>query len=133
MSLSFNFEFAPGLPPPVSKWSGFPKYNFIGGHNDAEHVPVEQLIGAATAVLKREGSSLATYGLNSGPLGYRPLREFLVRKLRWHAGISCEADEILITSGSTQGLSLVNSLLVGKGDTILVEQETYGIPAPKGR
>ena len=40
--------------------------------------------------------------------------------------LACAADEILITSGSTQGLALVNSLLVGKGDTILVEQETYG-------
>jgi 2-aminoadipate transaminase len=125
MSLSFNFAFAPGLPAPVSKWSGFPKYNFIGGHNDAEHVPVEQLIAAAAAVLAREGSSLATYGLNSGPLGYRPLREFLVRKLSWHAGITCEADEILITSGSLQGLDLVNSLLLAPGDTVLVEEDCY--------
>src|SRR5262245_33713316 len=125
MSLSFGFEFAPGLPAPVSKWSGFPKYNFIGGHNDAAQVPVEQLIAAATAVLAREGSSLATYGLNSGPLGYRPLREFLVRKLKWQAGIACEADEILITSGSLQGLDLVNSLLLSAGDTVLVEQDCY--------
>jgi 2-aminoadipate transaminase len=125
MSLSFNFEFAPGLPAPVSKWRGFPRYNFIGGHNDAEHVPVEQLIAAATTVLAREGSSLATYGLNSGPLGYRPLREFLARKLRWHAGITCEADDILITSGSLQGLDLVNSLLLAPGDTVLVEEDCY--------
>src|SRR5215510_4662894 len=89
MSSSFDFAFAPGLPAPVNKWSGFPKYNFVGGHNDAEQVPVAQLIAAATAVLTREGSSLATYGLNSGPLGYRPLREFLVRKLRRQADIAC--------------------------------------------
>jgi len=125
MSSSFDFAFAPGLPAPVNKWSGFPKYNFIGGHNDAERVPVAQLIAAATAVLTREGSSLATYGLNSGPLGYRPLREFLVRKLRWHAGIACDADEILITSGSLQGLDLVNALLLAPGDTVLVEEDCY--------
>jgi 2-aminoadipate transaminase len=35
-------------------------------------------------------------------------------------------DEILITSGSMQGLDLVNSLLLAKGDTVLIEQETYG-------
>jgi 2-aminoadipate transaminase len=123
--MSVSFDFAPGLPVPVKKWGGFPKYNFIGGHNDAERVPVDALIAAATSVLKREGSSLATYGLNSGPLGYRPLREFLVRKLKWHAGIACEADEILITSGSLQGLDLVNSLLLSAGDTVLVEQDCY--------
>jgi 2-aminoadipate transaminase len=125
MSVKFEFDFAPGLPAPASKWNGFPKYNFIGGHNDAEQVPVDTLIAAATSVLKREGSSLATYGLNSGPLGYRPLREFLARKLKWHAGIVCQPDEILITSGSLQGLDLVNSLLLSPGDTVLVERDCY--------
>ncbi len=117
---------APGTPPPAVKWNGFPKYNFVGGHNDAKNVPVQALIDAATAVLKREGATLATYGLNSGPLGYRPLREFLSGKLKSHAGIDCSADEILITSGSLQGLDLVNTLLLAKGDTILIEKETYG-------
>jgi len=77
-------------------------------------------------VLKREGTTLATYGLNSGPLGYKPLREFLSTKLKSHAGIECAADEILITSGSLQGLDLINTLLLAKGDTVLIEQETYG-------
>src|SRR6185295_18472657 len=75
---------------------------------------------------RREGPTLATYGLNSGPLGYRPLREFLAKKLKTQAGIECAPDEILITSGSLQGLDLVNTLLLGKGDTILIEKETYG-------
>ena len=117
---------APGTPPPAVKWNGFPKYNFVGGHNDAKNVPVDALIEAAAAVLRREGPTLATYGLNSGPLGYRPLREFLATKLKGHAGIACSPDEILITSGSLQGLDLVNTLLLGKGDTILIEKETYG-------
>jgi 2-aminoadipate transaminase len=128
MTAPFDFAplLAPGTPPPAVKWNGFPKYNFVGGHNDPKHVPVQALLDAATTVLKREGVTLATYGLNSGPLGYRPLREFLSGKLKGHAGITCSADEILITSGSMQGLELVNSLLVAKGDTILIEQETYG-------
>jgi 2-aminoadipate transaminase len=123
------FDFAPllaaGLPPPAVKWNGFPKYNFIGGHNDAEHVPVERLTAAATAVLTREGATLATYGLNSGPLGYRPLREFLAAKLKRDAGIACASDEILITSGSLQAIDLVNGLLLARGDTVLIEQESY--------
>ena len=116
---------APGLPAPAVKYAGFPKYNFVGGHNDPEHVPVDDLVGAATAVLAREGRTLATYGLESGPLGYRPLREFLVTKLKRDAGISCTADEILITSGSLQGIELINGLLLARGDTVLVEQVTY--------
>jgi 2-aminoadipate transaminase len=116
---------APGLPAPAVKFAGFPKYNFVGGHNDADHVPVDHLVAAATAVLAREGRTLATYGLESGPLGYRALRQFLVAKLARDAGISCTADEILITSGSLQGIELVNGLLLSRGDTVMVEQVTY--------
>lgn len=124
-----SFDFTPvlaqGLPPPAVKWPGFPKYNFVGGNNDADQVPVDRLVAASNAVLTREGATLATYGLNSGPLGYRPLREFLVGKLKRDAGIICTADEILITSGSLQGLDLVNGLLLSPGDTVLIEQECY--------
>ncbi len=124
-----SFDFAsllrPGLPPPAPKWTGSPRFNFTGGNNDAEHVPVEALMAAAAAVLAREGRTLATYGLESGPLGYRPLREFLADKLARTAGISCTADEVLITSGSLQALDLVNGALLAPGDTVLIEQESY--------
>ncbi len=58
---------APGLPAPAVKWNGFPRYNFVGGHNDAEQVPVADLIAAATSVLGREGRTLASYGLGKRP------------------------------------------------------------------
>jgi 2-aminoadipate transaminase len=124
-SFDYTSLLAPGLPAPAVKYTGLPKYNFVGGHNDAEQVPVDDLVAAVTAVLAREGRTLATYGLDSGPLGYRPLREFLVAKLERDAGISCGADEILITSGSLQGIELINGLLLSRGDTVLVEQVTY--------
>src|SRR6516165_8725421 len=124
-SLDFTHLFAPGLPPPAAKWAGFAKYNFVGGHNDADQVPLDALLKAANDVLAREGRTLATYGLASGPLGYRALREFLARKLERTAGISCDADEILITSGSLQALDLVNGILLARGDTVIIEQATY--------
>ena len=124
-----TFDFVPllrpGLPPPATKWTGLARYSFVGGNNDAEQVPVDGLIAAATAVLAREGTTLATYGLDSGPLGYLPLRAFLVEKLKRTAGISCTADEVLITSGSLQALDLVNGALLVPGDTVLIEQASY--------
>jgi 2-aminoadipate transaminase len=117
---------APNLPPAAAKFNGWPKYNFVGGHNDAAQVPVEALIAAMTAVLLREGTTLSTYGLNSGPLGYLPLRGFLSTKLKGHAGITCTPDEILITSGSLQAMDLINSTLLARGDTVLLEQDNYG-------
>ncbi len=117
---------APNLPPPAARWTGFPRYNFVGGHNDPEHLPLEALVAAANAVLQREGRTLATYGLESGPLGYRPLRAFLARKLHAHAGIACTPEEILVASGSLQAIDLVNALLLARGDTVLIEQASYG-------
>src|SRR5580704_8064705 len=124
---AFDFTplLAPGLPAPALKWNGFAKYNFTGGHNDADQVPLDALVRAANDVLTREGRNLATYGLASGPQGYRPLREFLAQKLKRTAGISCTADEILITSGSLQALDLVNGILLARGDTIITETATY--------
>src|SRR3977135_2682335 len=101
-----SFDFAPllpaGLPPAAARWTGLAKYSFVGGNNDPDQVPVDGLIDAVNAVMKREGRTLATYGLASGPQGYRPLREFLTTKLRPDAAIECAADEILIVSRSLQ-------------------------------
>ena len=111
-----SFDFAPllsaGLPPAAARWTGLAKYSFVGGNNDPDQVPVDGLVEAAKAVLTREGRTLATYGLASGPQGYRPLREFLVGKLKRDADIACSADEILIVSGSLQALDLVNATLL---------------------
>src|SRR5246127_5137413 len=127
--MTATFDFAPllpaGLPAPAARWTGLAKYSFIGGNNDPDQGPVEGLIDAVNAVLKREGKTLATYGLASGPQGYRPLREFLSAKLKRDAGISATVDDIMIVSGSLQALDLVNQTLLARGDTVIVEQETY--------
>ncbi len=126
---SGSFDFAPllptGLPPPAVRWTGRVKYDFTGGNNDPDRLPLDGLIAAADAVLRREGRSLSTYGLNSGPQGYLALREFLVGKLKGDASIDCKAEDILITSGSLQAIDLVNGALLARGDTVIIEQECY--------
>ena len=127
--MTATFDFTPllpaGLPQPVAKWTGLARFSFVGGNNDPEQVPVDELIAAVDAVLRREGRSLATYGLAHGPQGYLPLREFLAAKLKRDAGIVCTADDIMIVSGSLQALDLVNHTLLSRGDTVIVEQESY--------
>ncbi|HJP21890.1 MAG TPA: PLP-dependent aminotransferase family protein [Alphaproteobacteria bacterium] len=126
MSFDFSAFLKSDLPPAAQRWSAFPEYNFVGGHNHADGVPAADLATAAQQVLSREGSTLATYWLESGPQGYRPLREFVAAKLKSRASLACSADEILITSGSLQALDLVNALLIEAGDTVIVEAATYG-------
>lgn len=118
--------FVPGASPPAPKWSGFPQYNFIGGHNDPDSIPSRDLSNAAAAVLEREGPTLATYRMQSGPLGYLPLRQFISRRVRDYARIECSPQDVLVTSGSGQGLDLVFDILLQPGDTVIIEQHSYG-------
>jgi 2-aminoadipate transaminase len=123
--IEFDRLFARDLPPPAASWKGFPRYNFIGGHNDPSIVPVDALIASAERVLRREGRRLATYNLGDGPLGHAGLRGFVAGKLSSMRGIRGSADDVLITTGSLQGLDLVNEVLLEPGDTVLMEQFTY--------
>ncbi|HZL31979.1 MAG TPA: PLP-dependent aminotransferase family protein [Pseudolabrys sp.] len=125
MAFDFGPLFPAGTPAPAAKWIGSPKFNFTGGNNDPDAVPLDGLMSAAQSVLAREGRTLATYGLQSGPQGYRPLRDFLATKLKRDAGIGCTADDILIVSGSLQALDLVNATLLTRGDTVVVEKDNY--------
>lgn len=117
--------FRDGLPPAAGRFTGFPEFNFVGGHNDVDNVPVAGLRAAADRVIARDGAQLATYGLDGGPLGHRPLRDFIAAKLARRAAMTVDADDILITSGSLQALDLVNALYLTAGDTVIVEEATY--------
>jgi len=122
---AYSHLFAKDLPPPAPLWTGFPKYNFIGGHNDPARIPAAALAEAAATVLQRRGADLALYNFD-GPQGYRGLRQLVVDKLAQRPAIKCTVDDILITSGSGQAIDLVNGLLLERGDTVILEEFTYG-------
>ena len=124
-SIDYAELLAPGLPPGAAPWKGFPRFNFIGGHNDPDLIPVADLIVAATRVLERQGRDLATYHMTSGPLGLIELRQFLVDKLAKLRGIRTSPENVLITSGSMQAIQLINQILLEPGDTVLVEEFTF--------
>ena len=117
--------FSAELPPPAPRWAPFPKYYFIGGNNDPEQIPIEGLIEAAASVLRREGSKLAIYNLGLGPQGYPGLRQFVADKCGRQRGIKASIEDILITTGSGQGLDMISKLLVDPGDTVLTEEYCY--------
>ncbi|MBX9700687.1 MAG: PLP-dependent aminotransferase family protein [Acetobacteraceae bacterium] len=118
--------FAPGTPAATPRFTGLPKHNFVGGHNDPTRIPVDVLADCAAAAIRREGAGLAIYNLGLGPQGHPGLRQVVADKLQRHRGIACSADDVLITSGSLQGLDLVNDLLLAPGDTVLCEELSYG-------
>ena len=117
--------FAKSVPAPAVRFAGYPKYNFIGGHNDPTLIPVEGLIEATASALRKEGSKLAMYTAAQGSQGHLGLREFVKTKAKLR-GIDCSTDDILITAGSGQGIDLINAVLLEPGDTVILEEFSYG-------
>lgn len=123
--IDFDKLYAKDTPPAAVAWSGFPRFNMVGGHNDPEMVPVDLLIESAQRALKAEGKKLATYNMDHGALGHAGLRAFLASRLKSHRGINCGPNDVLVTTGSMQGMELVNDLLLNPGDTVVMEQLSY--------
>ena len=123
-ALDYSTLFNRDLPAPAAKWEGHPKYNFIGGHSDPDSVPTEGFIEAAANVFKGDPRYISMYSFD-GPQGILPLRQFVVDKLAAHRGVQTTTDEVLITSGSGQGIQIINEALLEEGDTVIVEEFSF--------
>src|SRR6187549_1861027 len=75
----------------------------------------------ADLLAKRDGNTLQ-YGATRG---YRPLIEQLLAKTLHDRGISGAFEDVVITTGSQQGLDLAGRVLIDPGDVIIVELPTY--------
>jgi 2-aminoadipate transaminase len=114
------------VPPPAPRWAGNAEFNFIGGHNDRALIPIDELIAASAAVLRRDGQDLALYSMGQGPQGYLGLRRFVADKVARWRGIAATPEDVLITQGSGQAIDLINQVLLEAGDTVILEEFTYG-------
>jgi len=62
------------------------------------------------------------YGSSEGDVG---LREWISRRYREKQGLEIPIEQILITSGSQQGLDLLGKVLINAGDPVLIESPGY--------
>ncbi|HWI70601.1 MAG TPA: PLP-dependent aminotransferase family protein [Baekduia sp.] len=67
-------------------------------------------------------SDLLDYG---EPQGYEPLRRAIVEYTGLSRGVSCTPDQVIITGGSQQALSLASQLLLDPGDEVWIEDPGY--------
>jgi 2-aminoadipate transaminase len=95
--------------------------SFGGGMPAPEIFPVEEVGKACDRILKNFSDKALQYGTTEG---YNPLREMLARDAK-KRGLSCDIDNIIITSGSQQALDLLGKVFINPGDKILVENPTY--------
>ena len=96
--------------------------SFAGGLPAPELFPVEGVRAAAEAVLREDGPASMQYGITEG---YLPLRQWVCEHLGRTIGLRASPDQVLITSGSQQGLDLLGKVLIDPGDVVLVENPAY--------
>ena len=124
-SIDYSALYSDGLPDPAPRWAPFPPYYFVGGNNDPEQIPIEGLVAAAASVLRREGSKLAIYNLGLGPQGYPGLRQFVADRCNRIRGMTIGIDDVMIVTGSGQGLDMISKMLTNPGDIVLCEEYCY--------
>jgi len=95
--------------------------SLAGGLPAAETFPVEAMAQATSRVLRDTPREALQYAASEG---YGPLRKWVAQELAGQ-GLRVEAAQVLITTGSQQGLDLVGKVLVDPGSAVAVEQPTY--------
>jgi len=126
MAFDFTSVISSRAAATANRWNGYLPYHFVGGNIDEQTIPVDELADAVDRVIRSEGHSMGKYGLENGPLGYLPLRQFIVENLKSRASMDVSAEDVLVTTGSLQALDLVNELLLESGDAVVLEAANYG-------
>jgi len=92
--------------------------SLAGGLPSPKTFPISAFAAACAEVLTNDGAAALQYAASEG---YGPLRQAVADMLPWNV----DPAQVLITTGSQQGLDLVAKVLLDPGSRVLVETPTY--------
>jgi len=95
--------------------------SFAGGLPNPRFFPVRAINDATNKVLAENGENTLQYSTTEG---YQPLRSFIAQRYQ-KRGLNVDADQILITNGSQQGLDLIGKVFLDKNDGMVIERPGY--------
>jgi len=95
--------------------------SLAGGLPSPDSFPVDAMRVASERVLRESPREALQYAASEG---YAPLREWVAATMGGQ-GLDVDPDQVLITTGSQQGLDLVGKVLIDAGSTVAVERPTY--------
>ncbi|MFZ5974597.1 MAG: PLP-dependent aminotransferase family protein [Bacillota bacterium] len=95
--------------------------SFAGGVPNPDTFANEQIAEIAKELLLDNGKVMLQYGITEG---YMPFRE-TAKELLSARGIDCKLEQVIATSGATQGIDTASKALLNEGDAILVESPTF--------
>jgi 2-aminoadipate transaminase len=95
--------------------------SFAPGYPDASLFPWKELRDISTGLLDGHDADTLQYGPTRG---YKPLLESALHVLESRS-IRASLEQLIVTSGSQQGIDLIARVLVSPGDVVLVELPTF--------
>jgi len=96
--------------------------SLAGGMPDDRFFPIDRVIEASTFALREYGKKALQYGSTEG---IKKLRVLLMDRMEKEGVKGIDLENVLISTASQQGLSLVAQVFVNPGDTIIVEEPSY--------
>ncbi len=96
--------------------------SFAGGLPHPDLFPTEEVAEAAAVEIAQFGRSALQYSTTEGNA---ELRAYIARRYTEKTGLPVDADDILITTGSQQGLDLLAKVFLDPGDKVVIERPGY--------
>jgi len=96
--------------------------SFAGGLPNRELFPVNELRAATNKVFESAGREALQYANSEG---YAELREYISARYLEKRSLEVPVQNILITSGSQQGLDLLGKVFLNEGDDLIIEEPGY--------
>lgn len=96
--------------------------SFAGGLPAPELFPVEEMAKASAAVMEEMGQTALQY---SSTDGFAHFRQIIVDRMKAKNNIDTTIDNIIVTSGSQQGLDFSGRIFLDKDDIVLLESPSY--------
>lgn len=95
--------------------------SFAGGLPNRDLFPLKEIKAATNKLLDTAGKDVLQY---SSSEGHAELREWIANRYKTR-GITVSPGNILITTGSQQGLDLLGKTLLNEGDGVVIEEPGY--------
>ena len=96
--------------------------SFAGGMPNRDLFPVKEISAATGRLFAECGKDILQYSTSEG---YPGLRQWIAARYKTTKNLDVHPDNILITSGSQQGLDLLGKTFLNEGDEVVIEEPGY--------
>lgn len=127
MKMKFSIRMDRVMPSGIravqKKMAAYPEaISLAGGLPDPDLFPLADLGKATSEMIAEKGKLAFQYGMTKG---YQPMIDAVVQRMEKKEQVKVTADNIIMTTGSQQGLALTAMMFLDEGDIVVAENPSY--------